>query len=103
MNPLAVTAFFDIGRGSWESLSRSGAEYVGYYRHYLARLPIPRYLLATAEVQRAVSETVQFSDEADLGQLPCYRFLERTQQVMDSAEFRSLFDSNADQNHLEHK
>jgi hypothetical protein len=102
MNPVAVTAFFNIGRGSWESLSRSSNAYISFYRHYLARLPLPRYLLADADTQREVRDTVDFADSTSLDQLGCYRFMKQTEQVMASTQYRSLFNSDDDRNHVEH-
>ena len=32
MNPLAVNAYFDIGRGDWGALARSREKYVAYHR-----------------------------------------------------------------------
>ncbi len=102
MEALLVTSFFDIGRGLWQSLSRSQEKYFNFYRHYLARLPAPRYFLADAISHEKIAETIDFADVAEFDEIYCYRFLEPTRAVMNSAHFRSMFCSSDDLHHIEH-
>jgi hypothetical protein len=102
MNPLLVTAFFDIGRGSWRHLARSPATYVERFRSFGARLEAPRFLFASSDVAAEVGHLCQHVEVVSLTEMPAYRYLARTRDVMASAEFRRRFRAKDDARHCEH-
>jgi hypothetical protein len=90
LTPLLVSAFFDIGRGNWQSFKRSANFYADCYAGYPARLPAPRYLLTTEE-HRSLVQDVDYLDVAAPSELKAFDYLERTRAAMAAERFKALF------------
>jgi hypothetical protein len=101
LRALLVTAFYDIGRGSWAHLERSNETYVAAYRGYLEQLPAPRYVLADEQLRSAVEPRADVFDAAPFSSLPAHRYLTPTRDVMQSDAFQALFPADARRAHIE--
>ncbi len=95
MTPLIVSAFFDIGRGTWKDFQRPSDFYVDCYKAYPAKLPGKRYLLAPQSLRPTVESFVDHFDAAAPADLKAFAYLDRTREVMASDRFKSLFDGIA--------
>lgn len=100
MNPLLVTAFFDIGRGTWGHSNRPASDYIDYFLRYQGKLDAPKYCLTDQDL----SGLSQFDhlERVDIQSLRAFSYFDRTQAVMASPSFRSLFTAADDRKHVEH-
>lgn len=100
MNPLLVTAFFDVGRGTWSQSKRSASDYIDYFLGYQGKLDVPKYCLTDQDL----SGLSQFDhlERVDIQSLTAFSYFDRTHAVMASPSFRGLFTAEDDRKHVEH-
>lgn len=101
MNPLLVTALYDIRRGAWAGSTRSFEAYIGFFKRYQALLDVPRYCLCEADLSNLVP--IEYTDVLPLEETVAYRsFYAETERIMASPAFRALFKHDDDIRHVEH-
>jgi hypothetical protein len=102
MNPLIVSAFFDIGREGWPHLARSPLTYLERFRAFGARLGAPKFVVCDPKIFDEVAPSCSYAVAAALSEMPASGYLERTRLVIHDPRFRSLFQSKQDRLHCEH-
>lgn len=100
MNPLLVTALFDIGRGAWGHSNRPASDYIDYFLGYQGKLDVPKYCLTDQDLS-GLSQ-FDYLERVDIQSLTAFSYFERTQAVMASPSFRGLFTAKDDSKHVEH-
>lgn len=101
MNPLLVTAFYDIRRGTWAGSARSFESYVDFFKRYQALLDVPRYCMCETDISGVLP--IDHMDVLPLEKTLAYqRFFVEAERIMASPSFRNLFTPDDDARHVEH-
>lgn len=81
-------------------MTRTNDAYTNAYRNYVALLEPPKYLLANQQTQENLA--VDFREVVRLEDTKAFSFFDRTSEIMNSPDFRSLFQEIEGRQHVEH-